>query len=291
VFFEPLLRKPYLNQVVASPHVYGPSITKAMANFTGAALYRRLTQAWGYLNRQGYCSRSNPLICHRFPIAIGEFGSFLDASVPGDLAFFRDLAPYLLNRGTAPSDGTPVNSTLHNGVSSWFWFAWNANSGDTGGIAMPDYPGDWGSINWNKIDYLISLGLSPWYLSPAGSTVPLPEFVPSCSARFLYNSWVANGQYFAAINIIVSSTGVPFPTPWTVDIVAAQITGVTQTWNWEQTSIAGGVVRGTSQANQIWQTLIAETGNAVNFGFIAVGTNDNFTPQAIKIGGVTCSVL
>jgi hypothetical protein len=130
------------------------------------------------------------------------------------------------------------------------------------------------------------------YLGRAGSTVLLPTFVPSCSVRFLISPpWVVNGQHFAAINIIVSSTGVPFITPWTIDIIASQITGVTQTWNWVQTSIASGVVHGTSQGNQSWETLLPNAANAVNFGFIAVGTSDNLMPQAIKIGGVTCAVL
>ena len=74
-------------QVVISPHVYGPSISLARADFTGAVLYTRLSQTWGYLNREGYCARGQLGNCHRFPIAIGEFGSFLDARVPGDIAF------------------------------------------------------------------------------------------------------------------------------------------------------------------------------------------------------------
>ena len=90
----------------------------------------------------------------------------------------------------------------HAAITSWFWWAWNANSGDTGGIVSdqsscnqllcltasdaPQGPAhlsacpalclgnsaathvaqvddDWTTILWNKVDYLASVGLAPWY--------------------------------------------------------------------------------------------------------------------------------
>lgn len=38
-----------------------------------------------------------------------------------------DFALYMQNTGAA-ADGR------HAAITSWFWWAWNANSGDTGGI-------------------------------------------------------------------------------------------------------------------------------------------------------------
>ena len=34
-FFEALFNKPYLQQVVLSPHVYGPGVTRAKTNYFG----------------------------------------------------------------------------------------------------------------------------------------------------------------------------------------------------------------------------------------------------------------
>lgn len=60
------------------------------------------------------------------------------------------------------------NDGLHNAITSVFWWAWNANSGDTGGIVEAD----WLTINWGKINWMASVGLVPWYsnqLNPGAS--------------------------------------------------------------------------------------------------------------------------
>lgn len=155
VFFDPLLTRPYLSQVIISPHVYGPSISLTTDDDAGTALWTRLSQSFGYLNLAGYGG-------HRFPIAIGEFGTTFAETA--DQVLFADLARYLLN---VQADGTPVDA-LHNPITSFFWFAWNANSGDTGGLVTSP---SWDSIVWQKIEYLQSLGLAPWYTGAAPSTV------------------------------------------------------------------------------------------------------------------------
>ena len=142
-------------QVVISPHVYGPSISMTTNDASGTALWTRLSQSFGYLNLAGYGG-------HVFPIAIGEFGTtFADEA---DQVLFADLARYLQN---VQADGSPVDD-LHNPITSFFWFAWNANSGDTGGLVTSP---DWDSIVWQKIEYLQGLGLAPWYTGAASSTV------------------------------------------------------------------------------------------------------------------------
>lgn len=47
--------------------------------------------------------------------------------IPSFTQCLKDYAQYLLNNGSAV-DGQ------HAASPSWFWWAWNANSGDTGGI-------------------------------------------------------------------------------------------------------------------------------------------------------------
>lgn len=41
--------------------------------------------------------------------------------------FLKDYATYMLSPG-------PSSDSLHNPINSWFWWCWNANSFDTGGL-------------------------------------------------------------------------------------------------------------------------------------------------------------
>lgn len=158
-FFTSLSTKSYLNQVVLSPHVYPPTITNATADYYGSGLYGRLSASFGTLAKTGYCVNA---ICHKFPIAIGEFGSFFKDS--RDFLFFTSFANYMNNNNDA-IDGK------HNAVNNWFYWSYNPNSGDTGGIV----DNDWKTVLWTKINYLSNgtvsgtstnptgLGLNPWY--------------------------------------------------------------------------------------------------------------------------------
>eukprot|EP00891_Asterochloris_glomerata_P009180 jgi/Astpho2/9180/fgenesh1_pg.00137_%23_8_t len=149
-FFRSLMGRPYLDQVVIAPHVYPPSITNnPNLPASGPELYMQLSRSFGYLNTVGYCFEGH---CHRFPIIVGETGSLFETQA--DVNSMYDIMDYMHNVGAA-SDGR------HNRIGSWMWWAWNADSGDTGGLVE----NDWESIIWPKIDYLTQLGLEPWYLA------------------------------------------------------------------------------------------------------------------------------
>lgn len=160
-FFEALLEKPYVDQVVISPHVYPPSVTHAAENYTGEGLYKRLSDSFGYLTRQGFCRGT----CKTFPVAVGEFGSRFTES--DDLDSMQDIAKYFNNSDDA-ADGR------HKPIKHWFYWCWNPNSGDTGGLVEDD----WKSIIWDKIDYLSTIGLTPWYQPKADK----PELSCSCGS-------------------------------------------------------------------------------------------------------------
>jgi hypothetical protein len=103
------LDKPYLGSVVVSPHVYGPSITHNAVGYKGAMLWDGLDISFGYLNRKGYCHKGR---CHKFPIAIGEFGSkFVN---PEDLAHLKDFSAWLRNE-------VPGHKDTHNAINNWFY--------------------------------------------------------------------------------------------------------------------------------------------------------------------------
>jgi aryl-phospho-beta-D-glucosidase BglC (GH1 family) len=141
VFFERLSTKPYRNNLVISPHLYGPTISRNRDTSSGKELWKRLDLSFGYLYQKGFCKKGT---CMKFPIVIGEFGSFFKD--PGDITFFRDVSTYIKTR-------------LQNKVG-WVYWVYNANSGDTGGIVTDD----WQGIDWMKVRWLHSLfGLRPWY--------------------------------------------------------------------------------------------------------------------------------
>ena len=88
----------------------------------------------------------------------------------GDITSLRDLAAYLNNAG-AGADGR------HAAIANVFWWSWNANSGDTGGLVDDG----WKNILWSKVSYLQTLGLKPWYASGGGGPTPTPSPTPSPS--------------------------------------------------------------------------------------------------------------
>ena len=116
-FFTELMERPYLKNVVISPHLYGKSIAK-IKNFQGPSLYDALNLSVGYLNKAGYCNSGGT--CHVFPIVVGETGSAL--TDPDDLLFYESLNNYFKNIGDA-------QDSVHDPIDNVFWWSWNANSG------------------------------------------------------------------------------------------------------------------------------------------------------------------
>lgn len=160
-FFKALAEKSYANQVVISPHVYPPSVTNAGKNYSGAGFWNRLSNSFGYLTQEGYCTA--PGKCKAYPVALGEFGSnFTDQR---DLTSLDDLARYLNNK-EGGADGR------HNAIPNWFYWSWNPNSGDTGGIVADN----WVDVIWKKINFLTKLNLTPWYVK-GGQQQPEPPKV------------------------------------------------------------------------------------------------------------------
>lgn len=137
-FFKAIETKTYHNRVGLGPHVYGPAVTNNTAASSGPALTTRLNLSFGMKNKSGYDG-------HVYPVLIGEFGSkFVD---PLDKQTMVDLAAYLLNIKQPDS--------RHNPITNWFYWCWNADSGDTGGLVADD----WKTIQWQKLAYLKGLGL------------------------------------------------------------------------------------------------------------------------------------
>ena len=158
-----MLSKPYVDQLLAIPHVYGPSVSLAQSGYSGAQLYQMLSNSLGYLNKQGYCHNG---VCQKFPVILGETG--FDPTNSGDLAFIRSLANYI----NAAGDG---DDSLHAPLSGAL--LWCLNQNTNGNLQL--LQADWATIEWEKVNWLRSIGLTPWY-APSGQFAPGPP--PSNSA-------------------------------------------------------------------------------------------------------------
>ena len=85
------------------------------------------------------------------------------APAPARSQFMPDFQAYLLNVGAA-------NDGRHNAMPSMLYWAWNDNSGDTGGLV----DSTWYNLVWIRVRWLSGLGATPWY-----SAGPQPSSRPS----------------------------------------------------------------------------------------------------------------
>ncbi|KAK9811812.1 hypothetical protein WJX72_010558 [[Myrmecia] bisecta] len=85
-FLDQLVTKPYVNQIVITPHIYCPSVTEATKDlcYAGEALWYHLDLGAGYLSAEGYCALGQGP-CHKFPVLTGEFAvQFHSKNTTGD---------------------------------------------------------------------------------------------------------------------------------------------------------------------------------------------------------------
>mmetsp|Transcript_3804 Transcript_3804/g.10936 ORF Transcript_3804/g.10936 Transcript_3804/m.10936 type:complete len:758 (-) Transcript_3804:1267-3540(-) len=176
-FFRKLMTKPYRKNVIIAPHIYPPSITSQRnpTLLSAPGLYNHLSNSFGYLNKKGYCYNGN---CQRFPVVIGEMGSRLrDCRNRCAVAncMYDELTVMNLFLNYFKAEGS-ANDGRHEAIDAWYWWSWNANSGDTGGVVDDD----WKSVIWQKVSYMGRMGLTPWYASKCGSNcfASLPTSAP-----------------------------------------------------------------------------------------------------------------
>lgn len=103
-------------RLVLSPHVYGPGVRR-QPYFEASDFPNNLPAIW---------DAHFGSLRERYPVVVGEFGGFNDDDrVPGEEAWNRAFVAYLA--------GWPA--------PSFFYWALNPNSGDTGGLLTEDWKG------------------------------------------------------------------------------------------------------------------------------------------------------
>ncbi|WP_108663013.1 Calx-beta domain-containing protein [Acuticoccus kandeliae] len=117
------IRLEHTDKLVYSPHAYPNSIYN-QPWFSDPEYPDNLTDkwdsVWGYIAQQDIA-----------PVLVGEFGSKLEDAK--DILWMNEFIPYLQENNL-----------------SWTFWAWNPNSGDTGGILASD----WSTVLQNKVDLL-----------------------------------------------------------------------------------------------------------------------------------------
>ncbi|KAK9818094.1 hypothetical protein WJX72_007132 [[Myrmecia] bisecta] len=137
-FFNTLMDRPYLAQMVIAPQV---------ARIDASTPSQRLSQTVGYLGKTGWCTGQT---CHVFPI-IPTF----TFSAPSENAFVTDLAAYM----STPDD-------LHSAITSWYLAKWDEDFLAECWLSKCLVGNDHRTLNWQMVGTVLDapgLGLLPWY--------------------------------------------------------------------------------------------------------------------------------
>ncbi|MBI4411076.1 MAG: glycoside hydrolase family 5 protein [Deltaproteobacteria bacterium] len=113
------------NKLVLSPHVYGPDVYD-MSYFDEANFPENMDAIW---NTQFGFAADNGYV-----VAPGEFGGMYGEGNPLDVTWQNTLVDYFMEKG----------------ICNFFYWSWNPNSGDTGGI-LDD---DWTTVEEGKYENL-----------------------------------------------------------------------------------------------------------------------------------------
>ncbi len=195
-------------RLVYSPHDY-PASVYPQPWFSDPTypnnLYSIWDKNWGYLFRQGTA-----------PILIGEFGTKLETT--SDQLWLNALVTYL--KGDLNGDG---KNDLSNGQqgASWTYWAWNPNSGDTGGILKDD----WTTVQQAKVNALIPIEFS-FGQSPGTTTATFTVSLSAPSGQPVTVNWsTANGTATAGTDYVAASGTITFAPGETKKTITITILG------------------------------------------------------------------
>lgn len=271
-------------RVVYSPHEYGPGV-HAQPWFSSPQMASILADRWnkgfGYISDGGTA-----------PILVGEFGGRDVGLDTVEGRWMRQFADYLGQHGT-----------------SWTFWSWNPNSGDTGGVLADD----WKTVNADKMALLTSLqkreridfgGITDASSPPASSSTsaaatpapppatepatesdPAPTSVaapPAQSAGGLQvsvrpeSSWDTGGCRATKVkNVTKAPIG-----NWTLTFTLAPGTTMTSSWN-GTAAVAGASVTVTPPA---WAAQVAPGQEVAVFGFCFSGGGEPTDVRATPVG-------
>jgi aryl-phospho-beta-D-glucosidase BglC (GH1 family) len=195
------------NRLVYSPHDY-PASVYPQPWFSDPNYPNNLPavwdQAWGYLFRQNIA-----------PVWLGEFGSRLQTS--SDVAWAHKMVSYLA--GDLDGNGTNDLPPGQLGMS-WTWWAWNPNSGDTGGILNDD----WTTVDQNKQQLLVPIQFLLPGGGPATATATFTVSLSQAATQpVTVNYATADGTAQAGLDYLATSGSLTFAPGETTKTISVTI--------------------------------------------------------------------
>lgn len=238
---QPIACKPLnvpANRLVLSPHVYGPDVYN-QPYFNDSSFPNNMPAIWdlhfGNLKNKGYA------------VIPGEFGGKYGngGGNPKDRTWQDAFVTYLINKN----------------MRSGFYWSWNPNSGDTGGILQDD----WTSIWQNKVTLLKRLWGGTTTPAPTPTPTPTPTPIPSPpptgNALTVTVSRIANWDVGYCANVLVRNNTAN-PIDWAVTFTTEGKINNLWNANYKQT---GNQV---SADGLSWNNIV-QGNNVVTFGFCA----------------------
>jgi endoglucanase len=191
---EPLACTPLsipADRLVLSPHTYGPDVF-AQPYFNDPAFPVNLAAIWD--------RRFGRFIGAGHAVVIGEFGGKYGEGDPRDVRWQDALVDYLVAQG----------------VSSAFYWAWNPNSGDTGGILRDD----WITVREDKLALLrrlwngsstpaaptVTVTMSPTSVS-LGEAATLAWSTTNATSCAATGAWVGARPLSGSLSVTPTSAG------------------------------------------------------------------------------------
>jgi len=107
-FFEAALGRPWISQLVISPHIYCPAVSGAIQCYSGPCLHASLRSSYGYLTTApGFCASNGK--CRVIASIVGELGSTLD---PGkETECMQSVVDWVTGTGGAPAGAVAANAS------------------------------------------------------------------------------------------------------------------------------------------------------------------------------------
>lgn len=266
VFSQALTDMPFLNNVIISPHMFPPSITYTTQAQTGAALWAQVYSSFGYLQETRYEG-------HKFPIVLGETGSTFASAV--DNATMEDLSLWLQGHDHTGPKHKAVQGLAWN---SWSPNA-TAAGGLTDAVTWSAI--NWVKVGWLQKTIELQpwyaaaqapasqasapaaappSGASPSSPSPTAGQSSRPAQKPAVAAgpapqsasapvrcsvtvQVSMQQWGSAPSFYNTVNAMVRNLGTAaVKTTWKLSLGSPAYKFVQQSWNWDVTVRAEGLV-------------------------------------------------
>jgi endoglucanase len=214
------------NRLLLAPHVYGPDVFM-QSYFSASNFPANMPAIWerhfGQFAQSGHA------------LLLGEFGGKYGQGNALDVKWHNALVDYLIGKG----------------IRSGFYWAWNSNSNDTGGILNDD----WSSVRTDKVALLKKL----WGDSSSATPTPTPTATPT-------HTQTAGGASFSTKTVVDSD--------WNAGYChRVQVTNTgSASGNWAVTVSISGTV------NTLWNASWSQSGSTLNAS--GVDWNKTLAPGA-----------